>query len=111
MIRTALIASLVAAANAGQPLASPEGLMVDLKRSPSLGVRLTNTAFTWIVPPCGTGADHAQVAYQITVSDVGGKAVWDSGKTASNARCVPGVDSEPASLVHGSRSDAQRRGA
>ncbi len=35
----------------GAPSTEPTGLMVDFKRSPSLGVRL-KPSFTWIVPPC-----------------------------------------------------------
>ena len=64
---------------------APHGLMVDFKRSPSLGVRAA-PAFTWIVPPCATGKDHQQAAYQLVVTAAAtSKAVWDSGKVASNA--------------------------
>ena len=74
--------SAVPTANAG---GAPHGLMVDFKRSPSLGVRAA-PAFTWIVPPCATGKDHQQAAYQLVVTAAAtGKAAWDSGKVASNA--------------------------
>merc|ERR1711969_362306 len=72
----------VPTANAG---GAPHGLMVDFKRSPSLGGRAA-PAFTWIVPPCATGKDHQQAAYQLAVTSAAtAKAVWDSGKVACNA--------------------------
>ena len=73
--------------------AAPTGLLVDYKRSPSLGVR-TQPAFSWVVPACSaTSADHHQTAYRIVVSARAGSgspkqqqpAAWDSGKVASNA--------------------------
>ena len=92
----ALLTAALAAANS--TAGSPTGLLVDLKRSPSLGVR-SKPAFSWIVPACS--ADAMQTAYQIIVSaaSVGDRSrslgetertqakmvvVWDSGKVASN---------------------------
>eukprot|EP01049_Picozoa_sp_SAG25_P014630 SAG25_NODE_2655_length_1467_cov_0.983187_1_plen_400_part_00 len=67
--------------------APPDGLLVDFKRPPSLGVR-TVPAFTWIVPPCtsseAAGADHQQTAYQIVVKTDSGRAAWDSKKTTGS---------------------------
>ena len=63
----------------------PTGLLADYQNSPALGVRAA-PAFTWIVPACGAAdeqPDHAQVAYQIIVSDVAGKVVWDSQKVSN----------------------------
>ena len=61
----------------------PTGLLVDFKPPPSLGVRLS-PRFGWIVPPCDSFPDQTQTAYEIVVTDVSGKTVWDSGKVASN---------------------------
>ena len=69
---TAVVVLVGEVAAEGVQAAEPTGLMVDFKRSPSLGVR-TKPAFTWIVPPCEAGSDHAQVAYQLTVTGPGGE--------------------------------------
>ena len=42
----------------------PDGLLADFQKSPATGVR-AEPRFGWIVPPCATGADHVQAAYQV----------------------------------------------
>ena len=79
---TLMLAVTCARANSSN---MPTGLLADYQNSPALGVRAA-PAFTWIVPACGAAdqeADHAQVAYQIVVSDVAGKVVWDSQKVSN----------------------------
>jgi len=75
----ALLAALAAAQDA-----APTGLLADFMRSPAVGVRLT-PSFTWIVPPCASGAgDGTQTNFRIVVTTALGAPVWDSGKVAGN---------------------------
>eukprot|EP01046_Picozoa_sp_COSAG06_P023084 COSAG06_NODE_1818_length_8294_cov_40.638560_5_plen_735_part_00 len=83
-MRALLLLAATAATATAAAASAPTGLMVDFKRSPSLGVRAKPT-FTWIVPACASGTDHNQAAYQIAITGPGGKSVWDSGKVASAA--------------------------
>eukprot|EP01050_Picozoa_sp_SAG11_P012697 SAG11_NODE_1429_length_4936_cov_5.029539_3_plen_589_part_00 len=92
MMRAIATAVLLLSASTVCTASAPDGLLVDFKRPPSLGVR-TVPAFTWIVPPCtseNAGADHHQEAYQIVVSTSRGQTVWDSKQTVgSNSTSVP----------------------
>ena len=100
----ACASTLLASATTFSPNPTPNGLMVDFKHSPSLGVRTSKPEFTWIVPPCTAGgADHVQVAYSInvtTTASTSGKEelVWASGKVDSSASVgvvYGGPDLEP----------------
>jgi hypothetical protein len=75
----ALAAALLRGAQAD---AVPTGLLADFQKAPALGVRAA-PRFTWIVPPCASAPDQAQVAYALSLYAADGTLVWASGTVAS----------------------------
>lgn len=82
-VASAIAMAVVAMVEIAGAISAPTGLMVNFQRSPSLGVT-AKPQFTWVVPPCPGASNQNQLAFAIAVTEeVGGKAVWNSGKVTS----------------------------